>query len=255
MAKRGVLVHRKTRNLARILGIEQTYALGVLEALWHLAAAQRPRGDVGSLSNQDIADELYFRGDADVLVQALIDAKWLDENSEHRLLVHDWAEHCDDYVHRLLARRGELFACGSVPKFSAMRQVEQLVAREQYGEDLGAASKRSPALQAFLGAYPRKLTPKQKNEAVRAWAQVDPSPEIVASIMAGLELWVGSDDWAEHGGQFVPAPAKFLLDRRWEDRPFSAQDPSDALACRVRELMRTGYSADEAEAIIQGTAA
>ena len=94
MALRGTLTHRKTRRLAKLLSIDECYALGLLESLWHVAGEQAKDGGIGRLSNQDIADEMFYSGNADDLIKALVESGWLDTNSEARLYIHD----CDEYA-------------------------------------------------------------------------------------------------------------------------------------------------------------
>jgi hypothetical protein len=110
MALRGTLTHRKTRRLANALDIPVPCALGVLEALWHLTASQAPAGDIGRLSDQDIADEILWPNDAGVLVAALVAVGSLDTHETHRLVVHDWEQHCDQAVRRKLGRNDMKFA-------------------------------------------------------------------------------------------------------------------------------------------------
>ena len=114
MAFRGVLTHRKTRRLAKLLSIPPCYALGVLESLWHLAAEQHHNGDLSSLSASDIAEELFYEDDPDKLLYALIESGWLDAN----LYIHDWHEHAPSYVHAHLAKKTLLFANGTFPAIS-----------------------------------------------------------------------------------------------------------------------------------------
>lgn len=115
MALRGTLTHRKTRRLSRVLGVPPCYALGVLEALWHLTAEQFPDGDIGALSAQDIADEIFFDGDANVLISALTEAGFLDA-TEHSLVVHGWSERAENGIHAALAKKTLLFADGTMPR-------------------------------------------------------------------------------------------------------------------------------------------
>jgi hypothetical protein len=84
MALRGTLTHRKNRRLAQLLSIDPPAALGHAEALFHVTAEQAPAGDIGRLSNVDIAMEMFSSLDPDVLVKALADAGWLDAHPEHR---------------------------------------------------------------------------------------------------------------------------------------------------------------------------
>jgi hypothetical protein len=39
-----------------------------------------------------------------MLISALLEAKWIDSDSTYRLIVHDWHEHCEDFVKKRLAR-------------------------------------------------------------------------------------------------------------------------------------------------------
>ena len=123
MALRGTLTHRKTRRLARLLSISPSFALGLLEALWHLTAEQFPDGDISSLSAEDIAEELFYEGDPQTLLSALIDSKWIDVYEESALpkadctrLVRGWSEHADVHINTQLAKRTMLFADGTMPK-------------------------------------------------------------------------------------------------------------------------------------------
>ena len=106
MALRGTLTHRKTRRLAKELSIPIPCALGVMEALWHVTAEQAPTGAIGKLSNQDIADEMFWEGDADALISSCLEVGLLDKSAEHRLVVHDWESHADQATKRKLARHG-----------------------------------------------------------------------------------------------------------------------------------------------------
>jgi hypothetical protein len=65
----------------------------------------------------------------------------------------------------------------------------------------------------FWGAYPRKV---DKEDARRAWGKLAPGEELRAAIMAGLERWKRSRQWAEDGGRFIPHAATWLNKRRWE---------------------------------------
>jgi hypothetical protein len=109
MALRGTLTHRKTRRLAALLKIEMPAALGYMEALWSVAAEQTPCGDIGKLSNQDIADEMFSTIDPDELINAIIGAGLLEKHSIHRLIIHNWAERTDQTTRRKVARNDWTF--------------------------------------------------------------------------------------------------------------------------------------------------
>lgn len=135
MAKRGALTHRKTRRLAIILGIEVPCALGLREALWHVTAEQARTGNIGRMSDQAIADEMFYTGDAETLIEALIKAEVIDRDGTHRLITHGWSEHSDDAVHMAMARAREFFADGTAPRYSRLPPRERDAAEAYYVEN------------------------------------------------------------------------------------------------------------------------
>src|SRR5207253_3273555 len=104
--KRGTPEHGKTLHLADVLGCERAEAVGLLELLWHFTARSAPQGDVGKFSNRQIVTGLYSSRDPDAVIAALQHTGWLDPHPRHRLIVHDWAHHLDQAVHKMLQRRG-----------------------------------------------------------------------------------------------------------------------------------------------------
>lgn len=119
--KREAFDHPKLHDLAgalREIGVASPLAVarGVLEAVWILTAKHTPAGDLGRFTDRQIARAAGFEGDPEALIAALVETRWLDVSEAHRLEVHGWAEHCDDAVHRALARAGALFADGSEPR-------------------------------------------------------------------------------------------------------------------------------------------
>lgn len=118
--KRGTENLLKFKHIMRDLDLPEYAALGLLQSLWMKVDINCPRGDIGRFSNEDIALLLDWRGDPDLLVNTLVNRRWLDENTEHRLIIHDWPVHCEDTTHRKLARAHEYFADGTRPKTNRM---------------------------------------------------------------------------------------------------------------------------------------
>lgn len=67
----------------------------------------------------------------------------------------------------------------------------------------------------FWRAYPRK---ENKPAAARAFLKIDPSPELLAEIVAAVARNAASESWTKSGGQFIPHAATWLNGRRWEDQ-------------------------------------
>lgn len=113
---RRAVKHPKTRALARALDCDLATARGVLVSLWYVTATQAPQGDIGAFTNDEIAEDMGTRFDPDTLINALINTGWIDRCTEHRLVIHDWAEHCDRATRGMLTRRGERFVTACPPE-------------------------------------------------------------------------------------------------------------------------------------------
>ncbi len=72
----------------------------------------------------------------------------------------------------------------------------------------------NPTFKEFYATYPRK---KARRAAERAWANLNPAPELVQTILSALEKQKRSEDWGKENGRFIPYPATWLNGRRWED--------------------------------------
>lgn len=139
--KRNTQKHPKLRHLARLLNIERGHAVGLLELLWMTTAQVNPRGDIGRLSNPDIAEELFWGGDPDTLVQALIDSGWLDACAVNRLVIHDWEDHCDQTVRRTKAVQDHGFAKTSQP---AQHETSEKLVSDEFQTSLPETGNREP---------------------------------------------------------------------------------------------------------------
>lgn len=120
--KRGTPEHFKTMRLADELGCSRPEAMGLLEGLWHFTARSAPQGDIGRCTNREIARGCYSERDGDELVRAFIAAGWLDTHEQHRLVVHDWHDHAEEAVKKLLERRRLPFLSLSAPRRDMSRR-------------------------------------------------------------------------------------------------------------------------------------
>lgn len=90
------------------------------------------------------------------------------------------------------------------------------------GKPVKAAKKqgRGPNVQdsedfaAFWGCYPRKIA---KGAARKAWNKLRPDPALSARILQAVAAQSNSQAWTKDGGQFIPHPATWLNQERWED--------------------------------------
>jgi hypothetical protein len=86
----GLPTHPKTVKLCRRLG--DTAGWNLVQLIL-FAASQRPDGDLGGLTNEDLEISSGWKGDIGHFVQTLVDLRWLDGPGERRYRIHDWAIH------------------------------------------------------------------------------------------------------------------------------------------------------------------
>lgn len=75
----------------------------------------------------------------------------------------------------------------------------------------GGRVNQEAQFQAFWTKYPRK---EGRKNALAKWKRLNPDPELFASIMAGLDRALRSEQWRRG---VIPHPTTWLNGERWED--------------------------------------
>lgn len=70
--------------------------------------------------------------------------------------------------------------------------------------------------EVFWKSYPRK---EAKPVAKRSFEKLNPTEELLQTMLTAIEKWKQTDQWQENGGQYIPHPATWLNQKRWEDEP------------------------------------
>lgn len=68
--------------------------------------------------------------------------------------------------------------------------------------------------EKFWNSYPKK---KSKPAALKALKKLNPSQSLLDTILKDIETKKQSEEWIKQNGQFIPYPATYLNQRRWED--------------------------------------
>jgi hypothetical protein len=90
----------------------------------------------------------------------------------------------------------------------------------------------------FWAVYPKKVA---KQDALRAWAKLRPSPELLQTMLSALERQSRSEQWTKEGMKYAPNPATWLNGHRWEDQtsaPAAAAPSPEEYARRAAEQRR-----------------
>lgn len=115
--KLGTATHPKFKRLLKKLKLPQYAITGILESIWSMAAQYAAEtGDLSRFNADDIADYCEWDRDADELVNALVECRWLDRDERTgRLVVHDWLDHRPGYINERL-RKQQFRSSGSASK-------------------------------------------------------------------------------------------------------------------------------------------
>lgn len=91
------------------------------------------------------------------------------------------------------------------------------------GADTGVENSTEPAaFEAFFAAYPRKVG---KEQARQVWEKLTPDESLRKRIVGAVHAWARTPEWQRNGGQFIPKPARWLREQRWDDEPGCALAP------------------------------
>lgn len=84
------------------------------------------------------------------------------------------------------------------------------------------ASANGELFNRFWQTYPRKVG-RKKCQAI--WANLKPTPALAERIVTTVRAYRQTDQWQKDGGRFIPHPATFLNQGRWEDEIPAAPEP------------------------------
>ncbi len=214
--KRGTPEHPKMGELARSLKVARCTAVGIMECLWHFAAKYARDGDLTRFTPLQIAEAVHWPTKrADRLWSSLFQSRWVDRvpsAAGERVLVHDWAENCEDSVHKYLAEHRLWFADGTVPKLRLLPREEKEAATVWYKTNQYATGSIlvQPAVALPLPCRCLAL-PKQQNSSDLG-SKSKPNAVKIA--------WTPEDHWqnitAQHREQWSKAYPAVNIERQLE---------------------------------------
>ncbi len=63
----------------------------------------------------------------------------------------------------------------------------------------------------FWAVYPNR---KAKKDALKAWTKLNPSQELIQTIIECVEVYAKTKQWRQG---YIPLPATFIRGERWDD--------------------------------------
>lgn len=168
-----------------------------------------------------LADELEIRRrSAKITLEHFARCKFIDPDAwrQNVIYIPQMTEYMDEWT-----RKRQSHNSGGAPESlrSNSPQTQNQSQKSESEADKEAELEEEPpnpaqggveGFEEFWSLYPRKVS---KRKAERAWKKI--KAEEVPAILASVEVWKKTDQWRKEGGRFIPHPATFLNDRRWED--------------------------------------
>ncbi len=216
--------HPKTIVLMKEMDWPLDVAISKLHRLWWWCADYATDGDISKHDPDTISTAIGctdMRGD--FLVAALIKAGFVDKDPYLRL--HDWWSHFGDFLRGKYARCPEKWQ--AIEKcYTNARQT--LPKRSHLDKEINKEINNllpdlSGEFASFWISYPKKVG---KGAALKAWKAKKPP---LCKCLSALAWQTKSDQWTRDGGQFIPHPATWLNQGRWDDVP----ENCNIVACSV----------------------
>ena len=85
---------------------------------------------------------------------------------------------------------------------------------KEHEETRAREEKTPPGFDRFWESYPRKTA---KQEAIKAFEKLKPDAMLIETMVKAVERQKQSAQWQEDGGRYIPHPATWINQRRWED--------------------------------------
>lgn len=89
--------------------------------------------------------------------------------------------------------------------------------------------------EVFWQAYPRRVG---KQAAFREYAKLKVTAELQAKILGALAAQRTNRRWLEDGGRYIPNPATWLHQGRWDDEPVQLPTVSETTMATVEAGQR-----------------
>lgn len=241
--------HRKTLILADTLDISPTHAVGLMVTLWLWSLDNAPDGLLDDIPPRTLARILQWDGDGDELMKAMRSAGFLDENE-----IHDWQEYAGRLLDQRAAAKERMRkhrAASSqqnkqkehdadslcepranvtrtepercAPVHGRVHYTTQQETKEEKStvpsvsssdDDTEAPADQEEMFLRFWEIYPKKAG---KKAALASWKRLRPDASLFAQIIETVSKAKKSEQWQREGGRYVPNPATWINQGRWDD--------------------------------------
>jgi hypothetical protein len=131
----------------------------------------------------------------------------------------------DSSAERVARHREKVKRDGNVTVTSPEKEKEKEKEKETERKTKPSPSQVPDGFVHFWSVYPRK---QQKSVALAAYMKAGINGNL-DTILAALERQKKSDQWVKDDGKFIPFPATWLNQRRWEDEVQTTRTKCDGI--------------------------
>jgi hypothetical protein len=236
----GLRDHPKVVRMAGMLKSDCLRVVGALHAVWSIFDEHSPDGLLEFYTLRVMDEKLGWKG----FSQAMQSVGWLVE-SESGLEAPDYEEHNGQSAKRRAmestrkAASREMSGDGRTKTervadwdrtkrghLSASDADKERAREEKRREEKENPLPLSVRFHEFWTSWPRSPRKGAKPECLKLWTQQKLDEEAEA-ILAHVKAMSGTDGWTKQAGEFIPAPAVYLRQRRWDGAEINAGCSSD----------------------------
>lgn len=98
----------------------------------------------------------------------------------------------------------------------------------------GEEGKKQRLFDSFWQAYPKKVS---KPSAEKAW-RAKKADTLIDKILPALERFKQSESWRKESGQFIPNPATWINNERWNDERAATSTPASIQAIDTENIVQ-----------------
>lgn len=210
-----LLTHPKVVRIAAALKVDRLRTIGGLFAAWCLFDAHSEDGALPGYTDAVLNEMVGLKGFA----AAMRNVGWLQFDDDG-LTMPEFEEHN--------GKSAKIRAEDSKRKRKDRTNVQNIP--DKHTTDSGPEKRREEknttppppdGFDTFWDRYPKKVGKPAALKAFRSAKLNGHLPEVLADIDAKAN----TEAWTKAGGQFVPNPATYLNQRRWEDQASAGVDP------------------------------
>lgn len=92
--------------------------------------------------------------------------------------------------------------------------IDEIKEEKQVKEKSKTENKQQEYFSIFWASYPKKVG---KGAAEKSWKKIKPTKDLLEKMLNAIETAKQSRQWNKDNGQYIPNPATWLNQKRWED--------------------------------------